>query len=344
MRKREPQAKSSTSRLSRALIVFLLGAVAVLVSTACGSDEDATPTPVPASDEIDPSELQSLEILPGAVILEIGETQQLTAMAGLPDGDRLNASHWATWHTSDELVLEIDDKGLARALSSGRSIVTAEIDGLTSESISVEVYVTFITEDGVGLRGLFYGDSDVAVVLTHMFVADESSWHPFARRIANAGYSAFTFDFRGFGASEGTKDVSNIDRDMRAAVELVRSRGAEQVFLIGASMGGTAALKISAQDDVDGVVTISAPVEFRGLDARGEVANIEAPKLFIASEADRSAALNADLLFKDASEPKELVVLNGAAHGTDIFDSETGRELENLLLEFLSNHTQSDGG
>ncbi|MEE9162140.1 MAG: alpha/beta fold hydrolase [Candidatus Neomarinimicrobiota bacterium] len=195
-------------------------------------------------------------------------------------------------------------------------------------------------EDGVKLRGRFFGRGNVYVILAHMYPADQVSWYPFAQVLAEAGYKAFTFDFRGYGVSEGEKVIPSIDRDLEAALELARARGATQVFLVGASMGGTAALKVAAREDVSGVVVLSAPLEFKGLDAGDDVSMVSEPLLLIASERDRSAAASATRIFEDAPGGAELSLLPGSAHGTDMLESNAGDEVRELLLEFLRTHTR----
>ncbi|MFQ5933222.1 MAG: alpha/beta hydrolase [Dehalococcoidia bacterium] len=219
-----------------------------------------------------------------------------------------------------------------------------EEDGITSDAVNLAVFVPFTTEDGVKLRGRRFGTGEVFVILAHMFPSEQTSWYPFARVLEENGYSAFTLDFRGYGVSEGKREISEIDKDLLAAIELARSEGARQVFLVGASMGGTAALKVAAHRSVAGVVAISAPVEFLGLDVTEDVALVEEPKLFVATEDDRSAAINASTLFESAQGSKELEVFAGSAHGTNIFSSEIGAELEALILEFLATHTLNNGG
>ena len=143
--------------------------------------------------------------------------------------------------------------------------------------------VSFNTEDGIQLSGHLFGSGEVGVVLSHMRPADQESWWPFARVLKDKGYQVIAYDFRGYRDSLGEVDLDNIDKDVQAAVDFLRSKGVSKVFLIGASMGGTASLKVASLEDVDGVVTLSAPSMSEGLDAREDVTVISAPKLFMAA-------------------------------------------------------------
>jgi pimeloyl-ACP methyl ester carboxylesterase len=91
--------------------------------------------------------------------------------------------------------------------------------------------------------------------------------------MAQAGFRTLTFDFRGYGESGGEKDVAAIDRDMEGAYRYLIGRKIRPVYLVGASMGGTAALIVAARVPVPGVATLSAPATFAGLDAAAAVAN-----------------------------------------------------------------------
>ena len=77
---------------------------------------------------------------------------------------------------------------------------------------------------------------------------------PFAERFAAAGFAALVFDHRGFGDSDGERDLFHPQRqleDWRAAIAFARSRpGADpsRVVTFGSSMGGGNALAAAAGD------------------------------------------------------------------------------------------------
>src|SRR3990172_347800 len=106
--------------------------------------------------------------------------------------------------------------------------------GCASETFQA---VTFASTDGLELSGRLFGEGDTAVVLAHMYPADQGSWKEFAQELAEKGYMAVTFDFRGYGRSQGPKEVSQMDRDVEGALDFAKARGARSVFLAGASMG-----------------------------------------------------------------------------------------------------------
>jgi pimeloyl-ACP methyl ester carboxylesterase len=200
--------------------------------------------------------------------------------------------------------------------------------------------VTFVTEDDLTLSGRLYGEGTSAVVLSHMYPADQSSWSAVAEQLSSQGLSALTFDFRGYGESEGSKDIQHIDRDVTAAVEFLREAGVQQAVLVGASMGGTASLKAAIRFQelssfrLAGVVTMSAPVEFRGLSAEEAVPQLVVPLLFVAAEQDVGAS-GAEALERLSSGNGELKIVAGSGHGTDLFSGPTSDQVWTLLLDFL---------
>ena len=213
----------------------------------------------------------------------------------------------------------------------------------TLTPIPVSKEVSFTTVDGISLSGHLYGQGTRGVVLAHMYPADQTSWTSFAERLASEGYTTLTFDFRGYGQSGGEKEIALIHQDVVAALQFLQIRGAEQVFLVGASMGGTASLMVARDQKVAGVVTLSAPVAFQGLDASEAVGQITAPKLFIAGTGDTSAARFLEKLFQEASEPKDSLLVDSDAHGTNLLGTPQGA-VERAILDFLTvaQETSSD--
>src|SRR6202795_3534595 len=119
-------------------------------------------------------------------------------------------------------------------------------------------HVSFTTSDGVLLRGHLYGRGSTGVILAHMYPADQSDWTDFAKVLADHGYQALTFDFRGFTESEGRSGTEYADRDLLAAYKFMLTR-TSTIFLAGASLGAEASILVAAKKPVAGVICISVP-------------------------------------------------------------------------------------
>jgi pimeloyl-ACP methyl ester carboxylesterase len=202
--------------------------------------------------------------------------------------------------------------------------------------------VEFTATDGTVLRGRHYGSGDVTVVLAHMLPADQESWTEFAGTLNAEGYAAFSFNFRGFKPSQGDKDIDQIDKDLEGALEYLEGQGVEQFVIIGASMGGTAALKVAAHRDILGVVALSAPSEIQGLSAEEDIALVSAAKLFFSAEDDKSALRSAGELYNVSSAPRLIETFIGSEHGTDLLYGDHAQGVQDRIFEFLAFTQSSD--
>ena len=202
--------------------------------------------------------------------------------------------------------------------------------------------VSFITEDGLELKGRLFGQGRSGVVLAHMFHEDQTSWWEFAQLLADQGFMALTFDFRGYGDSGGDEGkIELMDRDVKAALEFLEDRGASKIVLVGASMGGTISLGVAADREVVGVVSLSAPVEFLGLKVKGK--RVRAPVLLIATDGDRSAKKNLQDMIEmgvvGGPELTDSVIFEGGNdHGSNILKGDHGPAATDRILGFLAEH------
>jgi pimeloyl-ACP methyl ester carboxylesterase len=214
--------------------------------------------------------------------------------------------------------------------------------------------ITFQSTDGVKLDGRLFGPDkgSAGVVLAHMFPSDQSAWYFFASRLGEQGYRVLTFDFRGYcpggdaGCSEGEKNIPAIWQDVEGAVEALRSRGVTRLALVGASMGGTAALIVAAKEGkaIDAVITLSAPPSFEGLDAGPDVlAQVTAAKLFIAGNSDVAAAQAVDTLYGQSLQPKRPVILTTGDHGTDILSGNQAGIVSTEMINWVERYLPVSG-
>jgi alpha-beta hydrolase superfamily lysophospholipase len=211
--------------------------------------------------------------------------------------------------------------------------------------------VWFRASDGVLLDGAMVGDGDVAVVLAHQYPSNLCPWLPYAKTLASHGYRAFAFDFRGLGASDSAKayaDAGRYELDVEAAAAEVRRLGAKEVFLAGASAGGTAVLAAGASVSPEpaGIISFSGETYFSdNLDALKTAPKLSAPLLLLVARHDRYVTVGdyRKLERKAASEDKRLAAYSGAWHGYDLLYSAPYKsQVNQLVLDFLSEH--SDGG
>jgi pimeloyl-ACP methyl ester carboxylesterase len=204
--------------------------------------------------------------------------------------------------------------GLACVIAAGAAASPA------TESACVSTNARFRTADGARLQGAVIGRGATGVVLAHQVGGDRCQWLAFARELAKQGYRALVFDMRGYGASAGAANVRP-DRDVAAAAAELRRRGAKRIVLVGASMGGTGVVAAAPgiRPAVAGVVDLSGPVGFGGVDARPAARKLTVPALFVVGRDDGDFVSATRTLYEAAaSKDKQLVVAPTSWHGVDL--------------------------
>jgi pimeloyl-ACP methyl ester carboxylesterase len=199
--------------------------------------------------------------------------------------------------------------------------------------------VSFSTQDGGIVYADLYGDADRAVVLAHGGRFNKESWEKQARALEAAGFRALAIDFRGRGQSRGGTQLRPGDEgsrfDVLAAVRYLRRHGAKTVSIVGASFGGTAAAEASIESEpgeIDRLVLLAAWTE--------KPEKLKGRKLFIVARDDanddgpRLPKIRAN--YERASDPKELIVLDGSAHAQFLFQTDQGERLMGEIVRFLS--------
>jgi alpha-beta hydrolase superfamily lysophospholipase len=210
--------------------------------------------------------------------------------------------------------------------------------------------VAFQASDGVELVGRIFGEGDVGVVLAHMgrWEDTQADWYRLSQALAKRGYIALTYNRRGVctargrDCSGGSDDYGSSWMDVVGASEFLRERGARDIVLVGASIGAMASLHAL----VTGNAEAAALVEIGGVNyasgyafSRDQLEALDVDKLFVSSAHDEYGAADAAREWhRWAREPKQLEILPGAAHGTDMLieGRPTARPLIELILSFLA--------
>jgi dienelactone hydrolase len=205
------------------------------------------------------------------------------------------------------------------------------------ESISIDA------PDGGAIAADLYGSGSRAVVLAHGGRFDKAGWRPQALGLAEAGFRVLAIDFRAAVEARAGReteclyDPACLSRDVVAAVRYLRRAGAGSVAVVGASLGGGAAAQAAvdmAPGEIDRIILVAAmPIEHPEL--------MKGRKLFIVSRGDLGSGDVPRLpgvrdQYEKASEPRELVVLEGAAHAQFIFETDQGDRLMAEILRFLT--------
>jgi pimeloyl-ACP methyl ester carboxylesterase len=197
-----------------------------------------------------------------------------------------------------------------------------------------------IASEGETLLGDLYGalPSRRAAILVHGQQWDASGWRDIAPRFVARGVPALALNLRGYDGSTGkTNDFApptpwSPVADLRATKALLRDRGAREIALVGASMGGHAILASSFDADVECIVSVSAPV----VAVPDELARrITGRKLFVCADGDY-AAPHVRHSFDVVSRPKTLLLFGGKEHSRAMFAAPYGADAVEAIVTFVA--------
>jgi uncharacterized protein len=204
--------------------------------------------------------------------------------------------------------------------------------------------VTFPSADGsTTLQGTVYGQGTKAVILAPMYNVGQPAWQSFATAVAAQGYRVLTFDYRGVGESEGTRNPATASDDLTGAVAYIKGNAFEPIVLIGAGLGGSAAIRVAAQDSsIVGAAIISAPRAFPP-DAPDAISITDAdlsamtmPSIWFGTRNDMTQNVE-EMFDKVGGTDKSIWIYEGSSlQGTYIFDGADGNDLRQRLIDFIT--------
>ncbi|HEU5288434.1 MAG TPA: alpha/beta fold hydrolase [Candidatus Limnocylindria bacterium] len=198
-----------------------------------------------------------------------------------------------------------------------------------------------IASEAETLQADLYGDmvTPRVVVLVHGSGWDASGGREIAPRFLARGVAALALNLRGYDGSTGTSRWEESGAwspvvDLAATKAMLRKAGAREIALVGASMGGHAVLASSFDEDVECVVSISAPAQ----ETPDELsARVRGRKLFVCANEDTlGAAPHVLRAFAAADAPKTLLMFGGKEHSRGMFAAPYGEEAISAIVDFVA--------
>lgn len=129
--------------------------------------------------------------------------------------------------------------------------------------------LVFKTEDNLNLTGWFIPHENnpeaKTIILLHGYPADKGNILPIANFL-HFNYNLFLFDFRYLGESEGKYSTAGgkETKDLKAAIQYLKTRGINEVGLWGFSMGGAVALMTASEaPEIKAVISESSYAHLR---------------------------------------------------------------------------------
>ena len=207
--------------------------------------------------------------------------------------------------------------------------------------------VHYPSANGRTLYGLYFpavGRARGTIVHFHGNFGNVSNHFPLALFLVRAGFDVLSFDYEGYGASEGNPTPAHLLADGIASTTYAQSRAPNvPVGIFGQSLGGSTAIGVAAQEPFVKAAVIEAAfsgqramgravlkrsiflwplypfapfflsTRYDAVDAVDKIA--PRPILFIHGDADNVVPVEmSKKLFAAAKEPKELWIVPGAGH------------------------------
>jgi fermentation-respiration switch protein FrsA (DUF1100 family) len=194
--------------------------------------------------------------------------------------------------------------------------------------------VAATTEDGLTIRGYYWPPREPGGDVILFFPGQSGNRHTAARMAAPlaAGGGVLVASYRGYGDNPGKPDEPGLYADARAFLSLARKLAPNsRLYLLGYSLGAAPALRIAADEEVAGVITVGAfasladvaPRLSRGLlrdryDNRASIARVDEPILILHAPEDELVPLAQAYALRDrAPRGVRLLKLEGTGHRPD---------------------------
>jgi fermentation-respiration switch protein FrsA (DUF1100 family) len=191
-------------------------------------------------------------------------------------------------------------------------------------------YATASSGEKIAMLSLTNAGATHVVLFAHGNAEDIGCVRDLLEEYRNSGFEVCTFDYRGYGLSQGRPSTSKSYEDIEAVyAELVGRRGVDPrgIIVHGRSLGAAVVLRLAARRPVGGVIVESAFVTAFRVKTRiplfpidkmrnnREIRKLRCPVLVIHGEADEAiGAWHGKLLFGLAREPKSAYWVPNAGH------------------------------
>ncbi len=206
--------------------------------------------------------------------------------------------------------------------------------------------VTLETSDGLTLGAWFRAPEDGQPLITvfNGNAGNRGVRAELGQRLAASGFGVLLTDYRGYGGNPGRPSEEGLARDARAAVAFAATQvPADAIVYMGESLGAAVAIELATEFPPAALILRSP---FTSLVAVGQdqfpwvpvslllkdrypsderMGLIRVPTLVIAGDADSTVRFEQSRsIYELASEPKRLLVIEGADHNDHALTSGTG--------------------
>lgn len=239
---------------------------------------------------------------------------------------------------------KLDNKASNFTIHTRHDAVDVRIDPKTYQPLSIKSgddeieydytieSVIFTSKNGNKLNGWFLKPKNTvaAITLLHLHGSSRNIYfhHQAISPLLKQGFQIFTFDYSGFGLSEGKATRKNVLTDGLSALDYLKTRkeiNGTKLVVYGQSLGGNLAAAVGAkrESDIDAMVIEGAFSSHKDIasesvpvlgnifvrehySSKKEIKNYHKPLLVIHSTEDhRIPYYMGERIFENANEPKE---------------------------------------
>jgi len=191
--------------------------------------------------------------------------------------------------------------------------------------------------------------AEYTILYSHGNGEDLGEILPRLRDLRDIGFNIFSYDYQGYGTSQGRPSVAGAYQDVNAAYEYLTQKlgiPANKIIVYGRSVGGGPSVDLASRQPVAGLVIESSfttafrvvtgiPVypfdKFPNID---NIKNVNCPVLVIHGNADRVIPFShGQQLFAMVDQPKLSFWVNGAGH-LNLLEV-AGEEYVKVMTEFI---------
>jgi len=173
-------------------------------------------------------------------------------------------------------------------------------------------------------------DAEFTILFSHGNAEDVFGATPFFEALRDAGFNVLAYDYRGYGASEGTASERKAYEDAETAYNYLVNElkiAPARIIVHGRSLGAAVSIDLAARKKCAGLIVESGFVSafrvltryriypFDKFENLEKIKKVKAPALFIHGKRDEIIPFrHGEKLFAEANEPKHFLPLDNAGH------------------------------
>lgn len=206
------------------------------------------------------------------------------------------------------------------------------------------------TKDGAKISAVYLPNPQAkfTILYSHGNAEDLGDIQFVLEELRNLGFAVFSYDYRGYGTSQGKPTETTTYKDIDAAYNYLTQQlgiNPKKIILYGRSVGGGPSVDLASRKPVGGLIlentfvstfrvaTQITIVPFDKFNNIAKIKKVRSPILIMYGKADRVIPFwHGEKLFATANEPKRVLVSETAGHND--FREVAGKKYDRALQEF----------